>query len=392
MNLFKRIVFLSLMAFVFSNTISAISVSARHKEKPQNTIVQDKNPTVDAKSKASTVAVKHYLLGDFKTPMDKMSNWPVERIDKQGTLLFSDSPETVPDDGILYEDVVKGNGRLYYYHVNGTSDDKKVVVMLTNESLKNDVDFHITRSTQVGPSIDYLDVGKNSQLNYFGYQSPRHIFINKNSRQILENRTNRMLIRTNELVCGIYDFTTQNPVKITVMMLPIDADPYEFIKTASVLPKDTSRLRGTFKNMDRILQSTKIYNPQQNGAVYFTVADDSDDTYLTGIDATDGSSVKNYGNYGVLYYINIPTSGMGNIHYYLQPLGGIYAGAVAVQVNDSPNSTVLPTPSESCFFGENTYQNYYADLGIYKTRDSVLFQYSPPGASNLPIRIIIAPE
>ena len=45
--------------------------------------------------------------------------------DDDTTLLFSDSPETVEQDGILYQDTVKGDTRLLYYHLNGMKEDKK---------------------------------------------------------------------------------------------------------------------------------------------------------------------------------------------------------------------------------------------------------------------------
>ncbi|MDQ0202698.1 copper amine oxidase [Pectinatus haikarae] len=391
MDFFKQIILSTFAAIAVGSVLFCGTVQARHKEDAKNTVEKTREYSIKANSQTSDEKAK-YSAASFKSQIDKMTAWPVKRIDKEGTLIFSDSPETVYQDGILYEDTVSGKGRLYYYHVNGTDEDKKVVVMLTNESRTNAADFHITRSAQAGPSADYLYVGKTSQLRYFGYQTSRDVLIDKKSSQILENRTNRMVIKKDELVCGIYDFETAAPVKITVMMLPMDADPYAFIKTAPVLLKDESRLRGTFQNMDRVLQGERRYNPEKDGAVYFTVADDKDDAYLTGIDATDGSTVKNYGNYGVLYYLNMPTGGMGKVHYYLQPLGGVYAGAMTAQINNNVSVNVLPTPSERAFFGENQRQAYYADLGIYKIRDNVLFQYSPPGASNLPVNIILAPE
>lgn len=51
-----------------------------------------------------------------------------------GTLLFSDSPEYVTDDGILYGDKVTGDVRVYFYHVNQSNIPKKVVVMAYNPS------------------------------------------------------------------------------------------------------------------------------------------------------------------------------------------------------------------------------------------------------------------
>lgn len=55
---------------------------------------------------------------------------------------FSDSPETVKQDGILYNDVVEGKSRILYYHLNGTMDDKKVVVILENMSADDSFCFH----------------------------------------------------------------------------------------------------------------------------------------------------------------------------------------------------------------------------------------------------------
>ncbi|WP_182185823.1 copper amine oxidase [Pectinatus frisingensis] len=390
MKFIKSMAWTSIIVFATIIFIFSPSAQARHNETAESTV----NKTADEVRSESMYtpqnASKPVLQNNFRVQMDKLTKWPVKRIDESGTLLFSDSPETVYQDGILYRDTVTGKGRLYYYHVNGTDKRKKVVVMLSNKG--NDLaHFNITRSAQSGPSTDYLYVGKTSQIRYFSYQVPRQIIIGKNKPELLEDNMNTILVRKDELVCGIYDFSTDQSVEITVMMMPLDDDPYQFLKRAAVLPKDESRLRGTFKNMDRILQGEQYYNPEKDGAVSITVADDKDDKYLTGIDATDGTEAKNYGNYGVIYYLDIPTSGMGKIHYYLQPLGGVYAGAVAVRVNDERGLDLIPTPSERAFFGENSKQLYYADLGVYNARDNVLFEYSPPGASNLPVNIILTP-
>lgn len=47
-------------------------------------------------------------------------------------LLFSDSPETVYNNGILYRDKVEGDVRLFLHHVNGVAGKKKLAVMLKN--------------------------------------------------------------------------------------------------------------------------------------------------------------------------------------------------------------------------------------------------------------------
>ena len=48
-------------------------------------------------------------------------------------LLFSDSPETVYHNGILYRDKVEGDVRLFLHHVNGVAGKKKLAEVRANE-------------------------------------------------------------------------------------------------------------------------------------------------------------------------------------------------------------------------------------------------------------------
>ena len=48
-------------------------------------------------------------------------------------LLFSDSPETVYRNGILYRDKVEGDVRLFLHHVNGVAGKKKLAEVRANE-------------------------------------------------------------------------------------------------------------------------------------------------------------------------------------------------------------------------------------------------------------------
>ena len=46
------------------------------------------------------------------------------------TLLFSDSPEMVYENGILYRDIVEGEGRVFFHHVTGTKKIRKLAVLM----------------------------------------------------------------------------------------------------------------------------------------------------------------------------------------------------------------------------------------------------------------------
>ena len=117
----------------------------------------------------------------------------------------------------------------------------------------------------------------------------------------------------------------------------------------------------------------------------------------------------NYGNYGILYQINIPTAGRENTRYLLSPLGGVYAGAVRAE--SGGKRALVQTPATRAYFGDQTlpeteqvaqareegllFLTQYtelADLGTYTSAQPVSFEYSPPGASNLPVNIILMPE
>lgn len=63
----------------------------------------------------------------------KLTEWKVINSSLGGSLLLSDSPEMVMADGILYQDTVTGNIRLFFYHVNAMADARKIDVLLENK-------------------------------------------------------------------------------------------------------------------------------------------------------------------------------------------------------------------------------------------------------------------
>ena len=336
-----------------------------------------------------------------------MKLWKVNSKNDGGTLLFSDSPEYVGEVGILYSDTVSGDARILYYHLNNTSTPKKVAVVLENVSGKRN-EVKVTRGGMGDPSNDYLKVGKSTQTEYFRTKLDASIRMDKGNEQLLQEEMDRVILEPGELVYGVYDFKAKHPVKVSVIMYPVSENPFSFLRRAKVLPKDEQRLRGTFKGMNRTISSKKTYDSSKDGIVYFPIGDDEHDRFLSGIDATDGSQVVNYGNYGVLYNIHIPTKGKKKTSYYLSPRGGVYAGAMTVkQGKGKPN--LLLTPRHRAYFGdveiggysaemENqsmAYLSWYpemAELGTYKNNSKISFEYSPPGASNLPVHIILMPE
>ena len=308
-----------------------------------------------------------------------------------GKLLLSDSPEMVTNDGIMYQDVVNGDNRLFFHHVNATSQPKKIVVLLENAGEKP---AHVTvyRYGLGGPSEDFLEVGKKVQFDYIEGKDAYLLEVPGKDSTSLIPSLDHNIVAPNMLVNGMYDFTTDQPITVKFMMMPVDADVQTFAAHAAILPPDVGqyRLRGTFEGKDRLVIPDNVYDATKDGAVAVTLADNVLDTYVTGIDATDGTATTNYGNYGVVYKIYVPSTSRGQMSYYLNPRGGEYAGWLGTKYRHQEIATIA-TPADQMSFGSKPVSES-AYLGTYEGAKSLWMTFSPPGASNLPIKLIIKPN
>lgn len=352
------------------------------------------------------------MVAEAAPKSNTMHRWEVTSRDTGGTLLFSDSPEYVDRPGILYQDTVNGEVRVLYYHLNNTKVPQKVAVVLENASPEERVNIvQVTRGGTAKPSEYYLWVGKNTQRQYFGEKKIDVVLLLQDKKRLLQSGMDEIVLQPGQLVYGVYDFKADHPVKTSVIMYPANANPLEFIEGAKVLPRDSVALRGTYKGMDREITSEREYDPERDGIVYIMLADNKIDEYKVGVDATDGCQTVDYGNYGVLYKIAIPVKeGAPKVQYYLSPLGGTYAGTMTVRRDHSPYTKLIETPAGLGYFGDQTAPEpenvskareegtalfgshmELADLGCYDNAVPNYFEFSPPGASNLPVCLILMP-
>ena len=327
----------------------------------------------------------------------------VETVDTGGTLLFSDSPEYVKEPGILYTDVVKGDARVFYYHLNDTKKPYKVAVVLESVGGQYAV-VRVTRRAVAAPSENYFEVGKGLQEAYFAdNQATEKMYIGPDDRRLLLEEMDKTIVKPGELVSGMVDFSVTAPVRVSVLFYPTGKDPLKYVVEADVLPADEHRLRGTFVGMDRILRLKHSYRPDDDGLACIILADGERDAYREGVDATDGSLATNSGNYGMLYRLELPVR--GKTRFLMSPMGGLYAGVVRAE-SERSGSQLISVPSRSFFFGESTVHPPFtkegmstllttadiADLGVFPAKPRTFFDFSPPGASNLPVMLILAPE
>ncbi len=356
--------------------------------------------------------VKATQKNDATGSFGKMERWRCSTYDEGGTLIFSDSPEYVKEDGILYQDTVVGKARVLFYHLNDSPTDKKVAVLLTREGF-SPAKVTITRGGSGKPGNDFLRVGRTTQKAYFKDVRNEELLIEEGQSQLLQEDMAKKILRPGNLVYGVYDFETNRPVKVTVLIHDAVVEAARFAKTAKVLPKDEYKLRGTFKGMNRVITAAKSYYAGRDGLAYVPIGDNANDVFKSGIDATDGESVVNFGNYGILYRIKLPLAEKSSLQIGLSPQGGVYSGAVKVWANEQPlKGKVIMTPKYGGYFGDKTLpdeahklmeQNAEGDravltkyheltlLGTYSGTKEVFIEYSPPGASNLPAWLILAP-
>ena len=89
----------------------------------------------------------------------------------------------------------------------------------------------------------------------------------------------------------------------------------------------------------------------------------------------------------------------------MSTMGGAFAGAVRVEAGASGNKLVN-VPDGSMFFGQDSVHPPIdkngmttlltsvdlSEIGSYRAKPPIFFEFSPPGASNLPVMLILAPE
>ena len=337
---------------------------------------------------------------DLRTPavMDKLVRLPMKSIAlstpvDSGNLLFSDSPEYAERDGMLYSDIVRGDSRMYFYHVNQTDKLKKFVVVASNTEDKP-VDIYVHGSWHSRPSTDYYAVGRElSQIYYKEHRNERKITVPAGGTVLLDEGLNNVSVLPDQLFSGIVDFRVDGAAQVSSVMMPFDEDPHEFMKRAFLVSSDDVKLRGRFKGKDRLLKTVVPYMPD-DGIAYIRLADGVTDFFLKGPDILDNRPSENVGNYGVDYTVLVNTKGKGAVHLYFNPIGGEYSGIVEVsrrQKNGSTDVKRIDLPRNGRSMGYNdAYAMEYVDT--FKAGDKITIHFMPPGAANLPVQYIFVPD
>lgn len=300
--------------------------------------------------------------------------------DREQTLIRANSPETMLEEGIYYEDNVTGNVRLLLHNLNGRSIPMKNYVLLTNNNAEP-VTVRLGAVGMAGPNPIVSTVGRAVTGRFLeSLLNPSYSFLEipaGESRLIFEEYTSKIL-KYGDVFSMYADVQVSNNLDLKVIAINADRDLTTALPTLSVLPSHEVHIRGTFENANRIMYVNQTIGDVKSRMI---LADNFEDTRLTGVDKTTGTPVLNAGNYGVVYTIQLgkvqPHTAIG-----INPRGGHYAGAFTVNNNVvyTTNSSILRNPDEVCM--------------LYKTGDSeetVMIKFTPANGSMLPINLLFMP-
>ncbi len=301
------------------------------------------------------------------------------------TLLFSDSPETVYHNGILYRDKVQGDVRLFVHHVNGVSDNKKLAVMLKNVDQMRPVNYKVTRVGEGAMAVDYLRDGKNAQKMYFDdkqQKTQEGTLGFGRSKELLTGKG--LILPTDKLYTATIDLHFDRPVEVSVLMCEPKSDLEIYNESAQIQPMDEHPLRGTFVGADWNYTLKKPIDTSKSQSLRLELAT-AEEGYVKGIDMTTGKPAENYGNYGVVYKVNFKVIGEAPVNFIFNPIGGAFAGYGVLENKTKGERSLIALPEGQVSVGWNVEEAI--DIGLLNAGE-YSFIWSPPGASNLPVQVI----
>lgn len=243
--------------------------------------------------------------------------------EKEGKLIFSDSPEVVTADGILYREELDGDGRINFHHINNYDDsvarNKKLVIIAENTT-DQPVTMIVRDKAIRGPAQDCVYAGQLLAYHYLRGNGYVTYELKPKQKMFLVDTKEKNWIKGTTLAAQL-DINTTGNVKFTIASADKNAK-IEDVEKSPILARDVHP-RGTYFVTDL------YYNIVADGTkeTCFLIGKGQDE-WCQGIDGITGEAVMNRGNYGIVYHISITAEeDMGVL---INPRGGSYRGAVRI--------------------------------------------------------------
>ena len=315
-----------------------------------------------------------------------------------GALIFSDSPESPTNTGILYEDATlpaTASGvpnRVFVYHVNSNPTEMMKFSVLIKNNGASPATLTVAQAGWSGPSASYLYVGETAFQRWLTNTPGHTLTVAPGQTVRLDTNFDSVSVPAGDLMNGIWDYTMNQPHTVIVCALNPGDNPVSAGSTLPLLARDT-HVRGTFAACNKTCASLPgVVINTTAGAQQFSIAGTGDPT-VTGFDnsVAPPTAVSDGGNYGVLYTFQLTTaaSDAHGLALLLNPRGGSWTGAVNGDPGILPGGDFL-VPAGGVSLSANTSAavagEYYPNGGLI-----VHFQFMPTGAAALPVSLLTVP-
>ncbi|RXK82888.1 copper amine oxidase [Filimonas effusa] len=323
--------------------------------------------------------------------------------------LISDDPEyiRVPEGMAFRETVTPGAVRVYLYNVNGVKTpakiDTKIAALLKNTGSRP-LHLRMLKFSSQKPTTSYFFAGKQGLADYFAAQPDTAIRTVQPGETIaIDPAQEKAIVKYDELVHGIYEFTIDETAEISVIQTTADKD---IIKAAAgittVLPgkSKSGAGRGVFGVSNYRVSADSVIDTK-NGISQIIVADGRHDSWVKGIEGSSGAIATLAGNYGVLYNIDLKWKssngqGLALVTWNARSDNNQWCGAMAntmIASNGKFKGGIIQLPSDKLVTRkapEAVLVQLFMPDGAGEEQ-TIHLTYSPPGASCLPTPLVFIP-
>lgn len=319
-------------------------------------------------------------------------------------LLFSDMPEYVgASNGVTMEETLTpGEYRLYIYHVPGTVDSPRSITAVIENLSDRKLGVKFRHYGFPAPGSDYPKMGLDGLMEFFTSKKlPPTVSVAPHQRAVLDKKLDETVASDPELVHAFYEFSIDEPTRISVIQKDPWADAITILDTLPRLPQQLPgrRLsgagRGIYEDADLLVANAPgTVIDTANGIQRLVLADGLADPWVAGTDGlTPGTTVTNKGSYGVVYQARLSyVSGDGRAIALLVGGSGRSGGrpAAVLRVSDGKwKGGWVRVAGERRRGGMMLVQSWRAaPPGRTNVIEAI---YSPPGGSSLPTPMYFVP-
>ena len=301
------------------------------------------------------------------------------RIDSESSqMVRSNSPETLLQEGIIYQAQLTGQVRFMLHNLNRINYPVKMYLLATNNGSKT-VNVNTSSIGVGGPNPIVANTGKLSTVRYLtsygSNPSPKWMTVRPNQTVEILPVVSKTAMKPMDVLTAYADVFSDQELLFRVVVVAADKNPIAVLPSLSIIPRDGIHVRGTFYNADRSITIEDTLGDREERIL---LGDTTIDKNVDGIDDTTGQLQYNGGNFGVLYRLHL-THVSPRTLIALNARGGIYVGAFMV------NGQVVTT---------SLLNNTLATV-LYRTGDTeetvdIVFTLAQAG-SDLPVAMTFLP-